>query len=184
MANPFLGPLEGVLWPERSAPDLWMIVDGARDPRIYPSLANSALEYCCLYAGQLPPPLVRVAPYLVQLDFGSRHTLALLERAWGNSWGVFFRWHETMQRVRRHLRQFLRVRGPGGNFLVFRYYDPRVLRLYLPTCDDEELRTLFGPIRAWYMEDQDPARVLDCRRDAAGLSVRSIPLAGMAQAAD
>ncbi len=32
--------------------------------------------------------------------------------------------------------------------LVFRYYDPRVLRVYLPTCSPAEFARFFGPISA------------------------------------
>lgn len=184
MSNPILSSVEAFLWPETSSSDLWMIADGARDPRVYPLLANSPLEYSCLYAGQLAPPLVRTAPYLVQLDSANRHALSLLEQAWGNSWGVFLRCKEPTEKIRRHLRQFLRVRGPQGNFLVFRYYDPRVLRVYLPTCNGEEMRALFGPIDAFYMEDEDPATLLDCRRNGDRLALSRAPLTGLAQAAD
>jgi hypothetical protein len=30
--------------------------------------------------------------------------------------------------------------------LLFRYYDPRVLRVYLPSCRPSELETVFGPV--------------------------------------
>ena len=38
-------------------------------------------------------------------------------------------------RLRHHLKGFLRVRGESGQKMMFRYYDPRVLRVYLPTCN-------------------------------------------------
>jgi hypothetical protein len=48
------------------------------------------------------------------------------------------------------------VRDERGNRLVFRYYDPRVLRVYLPTCTASELRRVFGPIECFWMESGDP----------------------------
>ena len=44
---------------------------------------------------------------------------------------------------------------PDFQPLYFRYYDPRVLRVYLPTCDADELRTLFGPISRLLCEDEE-----------------------------
>jgi hypothetical protein len=135
------------------------------------------MNYSCLYAGDLAPALERAAPYLVQLEFESGETRRLIDRAWGHSWGVFLRCDDRMEKVRRHLRQFLRVRDRQGRFLVFRYYDPRVLRIYLPTCTTEELRTVFGPIESFYMEDENPAAVVQCRRDTAGkLAIKKAPV--------
>ena len=38
----------------------------------------------------------------------------------------------------------------------FRYYDPRVLRVYLPTCNARELQTVFGPVLRYLVEDEKP----------------------------
>jgi len=62
--------------------------------------------------------------------------------------------------LRHHLRTFLRVRAPDGRVLYFRYYDPRVLRVYLPTCNATELKQVFGPIRRFDMESPDGRAVL------------------------
>jgi len=127
-----------------------MIVDAARDPQIFGLLLGSYLEYCCLYSGTLPKSLEAAAPYLVHLEFEDRRTRHLLKQSWGNSWGIFLSCDTRLQTLRRHLRGLLTVRGPSGDRLLFRYYDPRVLRVYLPTCTSEELATMFGPIeRIW-----------------------------------
>lgn len=176
MANPFRNSIETLFWPDGYSRDMWMIVDGARDRRVYPSLLSSYLEYSCLYAGDLAPALESAAPHLVQLQLDDQYTRRLIDNAWGNSWGIFLRCNETMDRMRRHLRQFLRVQDWRGRYLVFRYYDPRVLRVYLPTCTDDEIRTVFGPINSFYMEDENSATMLDCSRDSGKLKVRKIPL--------
>ena len=181
MANSFRKSLETLFWPDGSSRDMWMIVDGARDPRVYSSLLSSYLEYCCLYAGDLPPALESAAPHLVQLEYEDRYTRRLIDDAWGNSWGVFLRSNETMEFLRRHLRQFLRVMDWRGRYMVFRYYDPRVLRTYLPTCNNDELRTVYGPVKSFYMEDEDSAVILDCSRESGKLAVKKIPLLAESQ---
>jgi hypothetical protein len=176
MAFPLLANIEELLWPRGFTRDVWMIVDAARDKQIYPMLVASYMEYSCLYSGQLAPAIERAAPYLVQLEFESSYTRRLLERAWGNSWGVILRCDSSLPRVRRHLRQFLMVRDPRGQQVLFRYYDPRVLRVYLPTCNREELRTVFGPVECYYMEDRNPEDVWEFRRDEGKLAAAKTSL--------
>ena len=173
MANSFLARLEQVLWPEGFGRDVWMIVDAARDSRVFVTLAKSYLEYSCLYSGPVAPALQKAAPYLVQLEPGGYYTRELLEYAWGRCWGVIIRCDLDLARIRRHLRKFLIVREMNGRKLIFRYYDPRVLRLYLPTCNVSELREFFGPIDAFYLEGQVSEDACEFRREGTNLTQRT-----------
>jgi hypothetical protein len=182
MATQSLSTIEEILWPNGEKRDLWMIVDAARDRTIFRMLLECGLEYSCLYAGALPPALEIAAPYLVQLEYQDRSTRRFLERAGGNSWGIFLKCDLRLDKLRRHLRHFLIVRGPRGNRLVFRYYDPRVLRVYLPTCNAEELNAVFGPIHCFWTEDQTPGNMLEFHFDGGRLVQRTLSLApGAAQ---
>jgi hypothetical protein len=166
MTDQFVARIEEILWPERPKQNIWMILDGARSIEIFRMLLACHLEYSCLYSGPLTPELELAAPYLVQLDHGYKDTHQFIERAWGNSWGVFLRSETSLKKLRRHLREFLIVRDERGNRLAFRYYDPRVLRVYLPTCTISELRTVFGPIECFWMESESPRRMLEfCLRE-------------------
>ncbi len=60
--------------------------------------------------------------------------------------------------------------------MIFRYYDPRVLRVYLPTCLAPELRTVFGPVRRFLLESEDPALMLEYRFDGFKLIAREVPV--------
>ncbi|MGH7247601.1 MAG: DUF4123 domain-containing protein [Pseudomonadota bacterium] len=170
--------IERSLWPRGEGRDVWAILDGARDPRVHFDLLNSYQTYCCLYSGDLAPEIERCAPYLVQLEYDDRLTRNLLTKAWENNWGVFLKSGASMQQLRRHLRSLLVVRGPGGKRLVFRYYDPRVLRVYLPTCFEEELRAVFGPIASFWVESSDPSTLLRFDFDRRQLTQHQIPVAG------
>lgn len=57
-----------------------------------------------------------------------------------------------METLRRHFRRLLHVRSEDGEKLYFRYYDPRVLRLYLPSCTSVELKEVFGPVGRFVLE--------------------------------
>ena len=61
--------------------------------------------------------------------------------------------------------------------MAFRYYDPRVLRAYLPTCNSEELRTVFGPIECFRTEDQNDAEhMLEFRFESGKLVKKKLSL--------
>jgi hypothetical protein len=180
MANPNRDRIIETLWPEglSSRVNVWMILDGARDEKIFSAVDRTYQDKCCLYSGDLPWQLQMAAPYLVQLDKEDRFTRYFIDHGWGNSWGVFFRSETTIRNLRHHLRGFLRVRDEAGRRLVFRYYDPRVLRIYLPTCNKEELRTVFGPIDQFLVEDEDPSNVTEYSFDGQRLQMKKTGVAG------
>jgi len=167
----------GALWPpgSPSGTSVWVILDAARDERIYPALLTSRLEYICLYSGKLPDALKRAAPYLVELAPTYSFTRPLIEMGWGNSWGVFLRIKDASN-LRHHLRGFLRVQDESGRMLIFRYYDPRVLRAYLPTCNTSELKTVYGPIASYLMEGEGGESLIEFEFDGRRLAQRRTSL--------
>lgn len=171
-----IAAIEQQLWPYGPNRDIWMIVDAARDRRIYSELVNSHFTYTCLYSGNLPYELEVAAPHLVQLEYEDKYTRALLEKAWGNSWGVFLRSGTRMEALRRHLRTFLMVKSWRGQQLLFRYYDPRVLRVYLPTCASDELKTVYGPVEQFWTESESASSLLRFEFSKGKLTREEIPL--------
>jgi hypothetical protein len=176
MTDQWLARIEAILWPDGPRQNIWMILDGARTVDVFRFLLECHLEYSCLYSGPLTPDLEMAAPYLVQLDHGYRDTHRLIRRAWGNSWGVFLRTDASLKRLRRHLREFLTVRDTKGTRMVFRYYDPRVLQVYLPTCVTAELRTVFGPIECFWTESHDAAGMMEFSVENGQLKQQSLSL--------
>jgi hypothetical protein len=176
MTDQLVARIEEILWPDGLRQNVWMIVDGARTVDVFRFLLACHLEYSCLYSGPLTPDLEMAAPYLVQLDPGYRDTHRLIQQAWGNSWGVLFRSETSLKKLRRHLREFLVVRDTKGTRMAFRYYDPRVLRVYLPTCVTAELRTVFGPIDCFWMESESPEYMLDFRVHNGALEQQTVRL--------
>jgi len=172
-----LGQLEECLWSKGSSGDVWMIVDPARDRRIFRLLLEcfySSLS--SLFAMPLPPQLEPVAPYLVPLDHDDQKTRKFLSNAWGNNWGIFLGCDTSQERLRRHLRSFVSVRDPRGQRLLFRYYDPRILRTYLPTCTSNELEYVFGPVECFWTESKNPEHLLEFRFDRGRLVQRTTSL--------
>ena len=86
-----VGAIESQFWPYGSNRDVYMVLDGARDRRIYSDLMNSHLIYSCLYSGDLAYEIEVAAPHLVQLEYEDKSTRSLIQRAWGNSWGIYLK---------------------------------------------------------------------------------------------
>ena len=136
----------------------YAILDGAQAPDLRQNLHASGLEFICLYRGEIPDDLAQVAPYLVALKREHNFTAWILERGWGHSWGIFARAEAAiaMPEIRKHFRKFLLVEFPDRKPRYFRYYDPRVLNNYLPTCNQDEVRTLLGPLNDYIAESLEP----------------------------
>ena len=135
---------------------VYAILDGASVPKMLERLTPHAGEYECLYRGELKPDLAAAAPYLVSLKPDSELTEWIVQQGWGKHWGVFVLSPAELPVLRRHFRTFLIVHTSEGKPLYFRYYDPRVLRVHLPTCNPEELGQMFGPVSAYVMEAEKP----------------------------
>jgi len=174
--------LQGIyrtLWPQGQPgyTRVFTIADGAQDKRLYGAVDASRQDRCCLYSvdrgwgGQdLPWQLLMTAPYLVELDPEEDFTRNLLRNGWDHHWGIFFRADTGIQKVRRHFRDLLSVQDPKGRRLMFRYYDPRVLRAYLPTCLPGELRQIFGPVDVFIVPGDDPETAIVFRLEDGRLS--------------
>jgi hypothetical protein len=167
MPNPHINAILDHLWPPgfRRWVKVCAILDGARDERIFRAVDSSTLDKSCLYAGRLPMVVQEVAPYLVVLEREDKLTQFLLEEGWGQSWGIYLRTELPVPTLRRHFRGLLKVKDQQGRHLIFRWYDPRVLRVFLPTCFPDELRAVFGPVENFYMEAQDASKLLEFRAD-------------------
>jgi hypothetical protein len=151
------------LWPrplQEAAPGVFALLDAARDEQIYRALRNADCEWLCLYSGDAAVTMAAVAPYLVELQPYARFTWWLLEKGWGNSWGVFLHASLALDRLQAHFRRLIMARLPDGEMVYFRFYDPRVLRAYLPTCTPKELKAVFGPVERFIIEGEDDAPLL------------------------
>jgi hypothetical protein len=147
------------LWQANSSgqvPIVYAILDGARDKEIERIVRLGALKSACLYEGKLTFKMIQAAPYLVRLEKDHPQTLELIRKGWGNSWGIFAITYQgaTHINIRHNCRKIARVKGPNGKNLVFRYYDPRVLRTYITQCDINDAEKVFGPISELIVEGE------------------------------
>jgi hypothetical protein len=161
---------------ERETCPLYAIVDAARDARVLPWVKEQGSNAVCLYDGWRGEELSDVAPYLVATPSGSRAFDTLIEMAWGESWGVFLASNAEARELRRHLRRFLRVMVKGHGRMLFRFYDPRVLGAWLPTCTTEEATTFFGPIEHFVAEGHSGESLTRFASTANGIAAETLSL--------
>lgn len=135
---------------------LYVLLDAAIEPDVLKILYESKEERQSLYEGVKGAQLAHFAPYLVRLPRESSLLEVLVHRGWGKSWGVYLTCDKSLDELRTHFRHFLLVTAPDGKQLYFRFYDPRVLRIYLPSCLPEEINHFFGRVRHYVMEDENP----------------------------
>jgi hypothetical protein len=138
----------------------FVVLDGASVPGLLEKLTQWQPEAECLYRGEIKPDLAEVAPYLVRMEPETALAQWVISEGWGKHWGIFAIAEANLRTMRQHFRRFLTVHDESGKPLVFRYYDPRVLRAYLPTCNAAELVEVFGPVMCYIAEGEEPDTAL------------------------
>jgi hypothetical protein len=135
---------------------LHAILDAARGERILELLRESVEDCRSLYEGPQGEALADVAPYLVRMPKESWLLEALVQEGWGSAWGIYLTSPQPFLELRRHLRKFLMVEAEGmDGRLYFRFYDPRVLQTFLPSCLPEQRKEFFGNINSFLAEGED-----------------------------
>lgn len=140
---------------------VYLIVDSARDRK----LARDAwgvydLKNWWLFDGSADPQMAPVAPYLIDLGFASEYPypasdyLQMFAERLGTSAGILLLTPAEPRTLWEHLRTLFFVMDESGSQFFFRFYDPRVLRVFLPTCTKEQIRQFFGPVSAFLVEDE------------------------------
>jgi hypothetical protein len=155
----------------------YAIVDAARTRRVLRLVKDCGERALILYEGSVHPEIAEVAPYLIPAERASGVAEQIVSEGWGDAWGVFCTTKATPDELRRHLRKFLTVRTDKGKKMLFRFYDPRVLRVYLPTCTPPELDTFFGPVERFVCEAEDARAAIVHRREGEAFQTAQVPLA-------
>lgn len=114
-------------------------------------------NHSSLYKGRSEEALADFAPYMFSFSAENQFNSWFLACGWGNAWGVMVKSSAPDPEVYRHFRKFLMVPTDEGKQVYFRFYDPRVLRVFLKTCDARQLQEFFGPIEYFLIENLDSA---------------------------
>jgi hypothetical protein len=133
---------------------IYAVLDAADAPAVPVVMDDPHVEAQALYESNQNPALRLVAPYLVRLNAGLMTWIR--ETLWSDHWGILVETDVDLKDLRRHLRRFLLVEDPASETLYFRFYDPRVLRTFLPSCNNAELADFFGPVEAYIARGEKP----------------------------
>jgi hypothetical protein len=164
-------PLD-VLRPFVEAGQLFAVLDACDAPSV-PVLCEGVgpSRAVSLYRGDAEERFADIAPYLLHLTDTTLFEW-VTEYAATHGWGIFVLSPIGFDALRTHLRKFLKVLGPDGRRLYFRFYDPRVLPVFLPTCDRAQLEQFFGPVLAYGTAVADGGVV--CHRRQGAPSVATV----------
>lgn len=143
--------LEKILFSERAL--VYTILDGASVTGLPMKLYEMRPPNYCLFRGELKPDMAEVAPYVIQLIPNTPFTEWVLSE-FGKHWGIFAHSLHSIKEMRRHFRALITVYNEKGDPMIFRFYDPRVFRKFLPTCNGDELKTFFGKVETFFAEDE------------------------------
>jgi hypothetical protein len=153
---------------------VFMVLDGAQIPELRMKIYEMRPVHYCLLSGELEPDMQEVAPYLVRILPNTPFTDWVLAECWGKNWGIFAQTRETVIEMRKHFESLITVYDEQGTPMMFRYYDPRVWRQFLPTCQPQEIKTIFGKIDAFFVESEDKESLI--RYEISEEGVKETPL--------
>lgn len=111
-----------------------------------------------LFLPELRRELRAVAPHVFAIDADGGYLDRWRARI-GLSAGVLVATRQDVDALAKHLRTIFIVQDETGQDFFFRYYDPRVLRSFLPTCTRDQLGEFFGPIDEFVAEAAEPGVV-------------------------
>jgi hypothetical protein len=163
---------------------LYGVLDLARAPELYAHVQRLAPHDAeCLYRdhGRLHPEIARHCPHVVGLAPHDPLTTLWRNRGWGHAWGLWIESSHRLPVVWRRLRHFTQAILPDGSGpVLFRFWDPRVIRVYLPLVESAELGEWFKDIHAWQVETEDGAGVIRYTLEHGVLSTQVRRLDAMA----
>ncbi|MES9905723.1 MAG: DUF4123 domain-containing protein [Sedimenticola sp.] len=153
---------------------VYAVLDGASVPGLPKKLEGLGVHHSCLFTGQLDIEIQQVAPYMARLDKDEAFTNWLLEKGWGKHWGIYLTAPDYIayKDVRRHLRDLTQVRDPEGKVMFFRYYDPRVFRVFAPSCDEEEYKEILGPFSRVLLEGEEEKELVIFSRESGKMNMQ------------
>lgn len=146
----------------------YAVIDGAQCLDLMPVIERMTPPHECLFMGELEPEIEMVAPHLVQLTPEGKFFDWLFDNGWARNWAIYMVSEKPLLDMRKHFRRLTLVQMPDGQFVYFRFYDPRVMRSFMPTCDAEQIRQMFGdPIESYLVEAEGGGDILRFERAKA-----------------
>jgi hypothetical protein len=133
----------------------YILLDAARMEDEMDTAKKMNSEFDSLYRGLSQEKMSNVAPYLFSFRANTPFSDWYSEKGLGKSWGVIVEGNISFEACWKHFRKFLFVKTEDGKELYFRFYDPRALKTFLPSCADNQILEFFGPVEKFLMEGNE-----------------------------
>ncbi|MFN3149494.1 DUF4123 domain-containing protein [Bremerella sp.] len=130
----------------------YAVLDAAQDPDLAMEIMRGKqLPMSSLFEGRAAPSMMTVAPYLIAFDTKDG-LLDHWSHRWGTNLGIFVISDAAPRDILKHLRHIFVVQDESGQEYFFRFYDPRVIAPFIPTCEPKEFVEFFGPVTSFVVE--------------------------------
>lgn len=125
----------------------YLLLDGAQIDELMRTLyqLEPDPEFHRLYERTRYAELAEAGPALIATDHGSLLSQHFKEH-WAASAGVTLTSRAPKDELIQHLTSLVHASVSGGVSVLFRYYDPRILYLWLTDIDDDQRDTILGPV--------------------------------------
>jgi hypothetical protein len=144
----------------------YIVIDSARIGISIKDILALSNKKDSLFSGKSKYDLEFVAPYLCQFDKGSKLFNWVSENHENRDKLIFLYSAAPFEVLLAHLKKFIIVTASEEQF-YFRFYDPQVIQIFLPTCTSEQLRIFFGPVQFFYCCEENEIK---------GYSLRNLTL--------
>ncbi len=145
--------------------NLFMLLDGCKYQTLWSDLQNGVLKYRILFKEKkLQEELEEVAPYLVQLSFGSdyaKEETAELLSYYGNSGCIFLSSNLNIDNILLDLRNMFYIYTAEKDKGYFRFYDPDILNDLVTQESKIFKEELFRNIIYYWAEDTDDKSIIN-----------------------
>lgn len=138
-----------------SALATYAILDAAKVDNLLEIMDGSDVVRECLFKGSARDDLGHVAPWIVQLEGGSRFTRSLFVHDPDNAvpWhlfsrepGIFLRSDRTLAELRDHFRKYTKAQDENGKWFYVRFWEPRWTRQLLEAMSAEDRMQFLAPL--------------------------------------
>lgn len=140
---------------------LYMVIDGAHDERIYPTILKTRNSKCCLFSDEHTSATIKaVAPHLIKIKRVDESIDWCIREGLRRYWMMFFVSDAAhVSDLRLHFKRFSVVQGPEGKQYLFRFYDPRVLPAFIASNKEAQSEFFRHIYKIWIPQIPDTGRL-------------------------
>ena len=157
----------------------FVVLDCAVDPSLYAHVKRlEPRAGRCLFAGDIHPEVKKVSPHLLELTPDDPLVPLWRGQGWGKAWGMWITSSADLYTVWSRLRHFTQVKLPSGEGpVLFRFWDPRVFRVYMPLVEGPDVEGWFKGIDAYVVEAEDAKGSIRFTAAGGAVKVETAPMA-------